>query len=176
MGCPCLLLENDMSRRKLARRFEPRYGVSQSILDRECKWVEQEFDEFLVRSVNELKERLAEVREKVRTTEARLETGLSALPSRERLALKCMLIRDVFHIAKLYESFLRSSPFVQNASGAVNRGPPEVDLHGRVKPALVFQQSLFERIPGPEVPGSFSFRRGAGTAGAFCPHKPAAAT
>ena len=132
-----------MPRRKLSRRFEPRFGVSQSMVDVEVKWVERELEDHLLLSTNESRERLAEIQTKVATTEEELKKTLSRLPDRERLALKCMLARDVFHIAALYETFLRSSQHVQGASGAVHETPEEVDEHSEPRPVLVFQQSLF---------------------------------
>jgi len=133
-----------MPRKNLLRRFLPRVGVSQSMLDHECKWVERELDDKLIHSTNELREILAELRQKVSVSEAGLQQVLSKLPDRERLALKCMLARDVFHIAALYETFLRMSPAVQNATGAVTQAPPEVDRDGEPSPPLVFHQSLFD--------------------------------
>ena len=133
-----------MPRRNLARRFEPRYGVGQSMVDAEAKWVERELEDQLINSTNELRERLSELHAKVGSAEEGLKTTLSRLPDRERLALKCMLARDVFHIAALYETFLRSSPLVQGATGAIHETPEEVDRQGEPHPALVFQHSLFE--------------------------------
>src|SRR5580658_1194247 len=110
--------ENVMPRRKLARRFEPRYGVSQSMVDVEAKWVERELEDHLLASTNDLRKRLSEIHARVATAEEGLKATIGRLPDRERLALKCMLARDVFHIAALYETFLRSSQLVQVATGA----------------------------------------------------------
>lgn len=132
-----------MPRKKLARRFLPRYGVGQSMLDAECKWVERELDDKLVHSANELRERLDELHRKVSSSEASLREALAKLPDRERLALKCMLARDVFHIAVLYETFVRSSPLVQNVTGSITKASEEVDPQGETRPVLVFQESLF---------------------------------
>jgi hypothetical protein len=122
----------------------PRYGVNQSMLDAECKWVEWELEDKLVHSTNELRESLAEGRAKVSATEAGLRKTLAKLPDRERLALKSMLARDVFHVAVLYETFLRMSQVVQNATGAATKAPPEFDRGGDAAPPLVFHESLFD--------------------------------
>jgi uncharacterized protein (UPF0305 family) len=114
------------------------------MVDAEAKWVERELEDQLINSTNELRERLSELHAKVGSAEEGLKTTLSRLPDRERLALKCMLARDVFHIAALYETFLRSSPLVQGATGAIHETPEEVDRQGEPHPALVFQHSLFE--------------------------------
>jgi hypothetical protein len=138
------LPENVMPRRKLSRRFEPRFGVSQSMVDVEAKWVERELEDHLLASTNDLRKRLSEIHAKVATAEEGLNTTIGRLPDRERLALKCMLARDVYHIAALYETFLRSSQHVQSATGAIREMPEEVDRRGESRPVLVFQQSLFE--------------------------------
>ena len=132
-----------MPRRKLSRRFEPRFGVSQSMVDVEAKWVEREFEDHLLASTNDLRKRLSETYAKVLAAEEGLKTTIGRLPDRERLALKCMLPRDMFHIAALYETFLRSSQQVQGVTGATNEMPEEVDRQGDPRPVLVFQQSLF---------------------------------
>src|ERR1017187_9704707 len=111
--------ENVMPHRNIARRFEPRYGVSQPMVDMEAKWVERELEDQLVFSINELRKKLSDIQAKVASAEQGLKTTLSRLPDRERLALKYMLARDVFHMAALYETFLRSSRLVQSATGAV---------------------------------------------------------
>ena len=137
------LPENVMPRRKLSRRFEPRFGVSQSMVDVETKWVQREFEDQLLSSTNDLRKRLSESYAKVSVAEEGLKTTIGRLPDRERLALKGMLARDVFHIAALYETFLRSSQVVQGVTGAVHETPEEVDRQSEPRPVLVFQQSLF---------------------------------
>jgi hypothetical protein len=72
-----------------------------------------------------------------------LKATLSRLPDRERLALKCMLARDVFHIAVLYETFIRSSQTVQGATGSIHEAVEEVDEQSKPQPILVFRQWLF---------------------------------
>ena len=136
--------ENVMPRRKLARRFEPRFGVNLSMVDEECKWVQRELEDKLLGSTNDLREKLSELHSKVVSAEIGLSTTLGTFPDRERLALKCMLARDVFHIAALYETFLRSSLVVQNATGAVTEVPEEVNQEGEAQPVLLFQESLFD--------------------------------
>jgi hypothetical protein len=133
-----------MPRQKLSRRFEPRYGVSQSMLEAECKWVERELDDHLIRSASELRKSLSDIQAKVATAQASLQETLARLPDRERLALKGMLARDVFHIAKLYELFLRSSQTVQQATGMSKPMPEEVDQNDDPRPVLVFSESLFD--------------------------------
>jgi hypothetical protein len=136
--------ETVMPRKKLARRFEPRYGVSQSMIDVEAKWVERELADHLLLSTNELRKNLSDIQAKVASAEVGLREILSRLPDRERLALKGMLARDVFHIAALYETFIRGSQLVQGATGARQETPEEVDQKGNARRALVFREALFE--------------------------------
>ncbi len=113
------------------------------MVDIEAKWVERELEDQLLASTNDLRKRLSEIHAKVATAEEGLKTTIGRLPDRERLALKCMLARDMHHIAALYETFLRSSQHVQDATGAVHETPEEVDRQGEPRAVLVFQQSLF---------------------------------
>jgi hypothetical protein len=133
-----------MPRRKLARRFEPRYGVNQSMLEVESKWVERELEDQLISSTSDLRKHLADTRAKAATTEECLQATLSRLPDRERLALKAMIARDVFHMGALYESFLRSSKIVGAATGSSRETPEEIDQQGAARSVLVFQDSLFD--------------------------------
>jgi hypothetical protein len=113
------------------------------MLDMECKWMQRELDDKLVYAPNDLRESLKGLLRKVSSTEEGLRESLARLPDRERLALKCMLARDIFHIAVLYETFLRTSPAVPHATGAMTEAPPEVDRRGEAVSPLVFQESLF---------------------------------
>jgi hypothetical protein len=54
-----------------------------------------------------------------------------------------MLARDVFHIAALYEKFLRSSPDVAAATGECKPADEEIERNDEPRPILVFKSSLF---------------------------------
>jgi len=138
------LPETVMPRKNLARRFEPRYGVSQSMLEVEAKWVERELEDHMLLSTDELRKTLSNTQTKVGSAEKGLQEILGRLPDRERLALKGMLARDVLHIAALYETFLRGSQLFQGATGARQETPEEVDRKGEARCVLVFQEALFE--------------------------------
>ncbi len=132
-----------MPRRKLARRFEPRYGVSQSMVETEVKWVQRELEDHLLLSITDLRKRLSEIGNKVSLAEQSLRSSLNRLPDRERLALKCMLARDIFHIAALYETSLRSTRAVEEATGTSVPTAEEKDANDEPQPVLVFSESLF---------------------------------
>jgi tetrahydromethanopterin S-methyltransferase subunit B len=133
-----------MPRSKLARRFEPRGGVSQSTLDIESKYVGRELDDYLLYSLTNLREKLKEIQRKIATAEENLQTKLSCLPNRERLALRCMLARDMYHIAMLYSTFIDSST-VGDATGTSD--PLSEEINGSTDEpiaSLPFSDWLFE--------------------------------
>ncbi len=132
-----------MPRRKLARRFEPRYGVSQVALDVESKYVGRELEDQLLQSTADLRKQLSKWNDLTTVAEAELQAKLETINDRERLALRCMLARDIWHIGKLYLSFLGSVPFPQSG-GARSPIPEEVDETDRVRPVLSFKETLFE--------------------------------
>jgi hypothetical protein len=132
-----------MPRSKLARRFEPRGGVSQSMLDIESKYVGRELDDYLLYSLTDLRERLKAIQGKIETAEEELQIKLAVLPDRERLSLRCMLARDIYHIAMLYCTFAASSP-VAEATGTASVMPEEIDARSEEpRPALPFSEWLF---------------------------------
>jgi hypothetical protein len=91
-----------MPRKKLIRHFEPRYGVSREMIEAEAKYVAREFDDHLLLSTRDLKEKRAAVRQACAEADQALEAAVYALPERERLALECMVVRDVYHLYALY--------------------------------------------------------------------------
>jgi len=44
-----------MPKRKLARRFEPRYGLSQTVVAAESKYIARELEDYLLQSTEELR-------------------------------------------------------------------------------------------------------------------------
>jgi len=134
-----------MPRKKLVRRFDPRFGgVSQSMLDAEAAYVAREFEDQLLYSIADLRKCLDGVQAKTAACEGNLKAILDRLPDRERLALKYMLAADICHIALLYETFLRSSKAVSEATGQRSPAPEEVAGGNDTRPVLVFRHSLFE--------------------------------
>src|SRR5689334_2620578 len=104
-----------MPRKKL-RRFDPRFGVSEQMLEAEGIYVGQEFRDHQSSSITQLKEWLTQRQTLIVTTGANLDHVLRSLPDRERLILRCMIARDFYHMAALYERFLRQ-PEVADAVG-----------------------------------------------------------
>jgi hypothetical protein len=136
--------ENIMPRKKLARRFEPRYGVSQTMLDAESKYIGRELEDYLLQSTNELRETLAKRQALIGTAEEELQVAFRPLPDRERLALRCMFARDCWHMAMLYKQFLNQpDTVVATATGPSSPAPEELDKHDEPLPILPFKATLF---------------------------------
>jgi hypothetical protein len=134
-----------MPRKKLVRRFDPRFGgVSQSMLDAEATYVARELEDHLLYSITDVRKCLDAVQTRMAASESNLQAILDRLPDRERLALKYMLAADICHIAMLYETFLRSSNIVGEATGPHTPAPEEVAGDNETRSVLVFRQSLFE--------------------------------
>ena len=114
------------------------------MIDAESRYVAQEFDDCLVCSVTELRERAGGGAGEDRRRRKSLANTLARLPDRERLALQFRLASDVLCLGLLYEAFTRSSEAIKNATGA--RRPATNDAEGPddVAPALVVKQSLFD--------------------------------
>lgn len=134
-----------MPHRKLARRFEPRYGVSQSIVEHEAKWLAREFEDVLIGSNNEIRERLDKIKQKLVTSDANVQLQIRSLPEREAVAIRCLLARDLYHLSALYEQFFRdydgrtqtvSPAAVEQATTAAAQAPPSVPS--------AFKEWLFE--------------------------------
>lgn len=133
-----------MPRRKLARRFEPRFGVGQSMLDAECRYIAKELEDYLLQSTNELRERLPKLKILIDTAETELQAALAPLPDRERLALRCMFARDCWHMAMLYKQYLH----LHSTQASVGTGPISYmreELNEQNEPALLlpFKETLF---------------------------------
>jgi hypothetical protein len=97
-----------MPRTKQARRFEPRYGVSQVAIDVEAQHLARELDDYLVYSLNDLRDKLEKRRAGWKQADERVQQLVVRLPERERLVVQCLLVRDVYHIFELYLTYLTS--------------------------------------------------------------------
>jgi hypothetical protein len=132
-----------MSGKKLIRRFEPRYGVSQTMIDAECRYVGRELEDYLLLSTDDLRKQLADLQKQIAKADEELSTRLCKTPDRERLALRSMLARDFWHIAVLYQTLL-ASPAVADATGHVSPSPTELTKDERPASVLSFAKTLFD--------------------------------
>jgi hypothetical protein len=91
------------------RRFEPQGGVSRPMIEAEVKYVAREMDNYLLLSMNDLKQKLAERGAQWNQADESLHTMVSLMPERERLALRCMLVRDMMLLLELYLEYVRTT-------------------------------------------------------------------
>jgi hypothetical protein len=110
-----------MPRKKLIRRFEPRFGVSREMIEVETKYVARDMDDYLLLSTNDLKEKLAKLRESWQQADLVLEAAILHLIDREQLAVQCLVVRDMYHLLELYCTYLRA----QLPDVAASRAPSE---------------------------------------------------
>lgn len=134
-----------MPHRKLARRFEPRFGVSTSMIEQEATWLRREFDDLLVLSTNDLRERLAKSQTNLVTSDANVQIQIDSLPEREQWAIRCLFARDLFHLSALYEKFFHrydglkqsiSESATESATARTETSPPPAPT--------AFKEWLFE--------------------------------
>lgn len=110
-----------MPRKKLIRRFEPRYGVTQEMLALESKYVAREVEDNLLLSANDLSQRLSELRGCWRQADEIAERLIGALGDRQALAFQCLIVRDFYHLLELYCRCLQSTQ--PEGSEALKRSP-----------------------------------------------------
>jgi hypothetical protein len=136
-----------MPRRRLARRFEPRYGVSEYMVQQEAVWLARELDDHLLWSTLQLQERLARLHPRTIAADANIQLQIESLPQRESLALRSMLARDFYHVLALYEKFFRDYNGVrepipiaaQEVATANAQNPDRASISGSA-----FKEWLFE--------------------------------
>lgn len=129
-----------MPRKHLARRFEPRFGVSQIVIDEESKYVARELEDRLVWSAEKLTDHLSKVRAQLDRIELELQSHLSPLSPLEQLALRGMLARDFLHIAVLYRTLLTSHRTGDDVRGGTPLEHPSVE---NPEPVVPFRETLF---------------------------------
>lgn len=113
------------------------------MLDAELRAVARELDDDLLWSLDDLRQKLKERNAKIQVAEETLQGLLVPLPDHPRLALRCMITRDIFHIAALYETFL-CGMLEENKSGASELSPEELTDQDEPSPVLPFAEWLFE--------------------------------
>lgn len=98
-----------MPRKKLMRRFKPRYSVSQEMIDPEAQYVAREHEDYLLGSIDDLRKRLEKLRTVWRQTNEAAESLIGLQGEREALAYRCMIARDLYHIMELYCTTMRAA-------------------------------------------------------------------
>ncbi len=126
-----------MPRKNLARRFDPRGGVSEVMLDAETVYLGREIEDYLLLSFDDLREMLATRRKMLEEIQQELQPLIDGLAERTQLAVLCGLYRDFHHMAALYRTYLRSIDGIE-ANGDV----PHVRQPAAPAP-LPFREWLF---------------------------------
>lgn len=91
-----------MPRPKLARRFEPRYGVSQAALDVESTYVIREMEDHRSLSPTDIDTKRITVHSNCKHSWEHLQLRLNAIPDQERRIIQSLLFRDFYHLLELY--------------------------------------------------------------------------
>ena len=130
-----------MPRRKLIRHFEPRYGVSQAMIDVESKYVAREHDDYMTLSLTEMQQKLHELRGKWNEANQTAEALVRSLPEREAVAFQCLLVRDLFLILALYNACLQTKRDELGPQPVIPAEPPRTL---RSVAALPFSEWLFD--------------------------------
>ena len=97
-----------MSKRIGRRRFdEPRYGVSELMIEAEARELDRELESYLLLSSNALKEKSERLLRSYRQTDESLHAAINRLPERERLTVMCMLGRDLYLVLAVFLNYLQ---------------------------------------------------------------------
>jgi hypothetical protein len=97
-----------MPRRKLLRRFEPRFGVGASLVAEEAKMLGREAEDCGACALGQVKDWLKERHAKCQRCWDELQLLLRHLPEPERQVIYSMLFRDFHHILELYLCHVRT--------------------------------------------------------------------
>jgi hypothetical protein len=97
-----------MPKRKLLRRFEPRYGVGASVVAEEANALGREVDDYEVQAANSIAEWLNERHTLCRQRWDELQVVLGHVTERDTRIIRCLLFRDFHHILELYLCHLRA--------------------------------------------------------------------
>jgi hypothetical protein len=129
-----------MPGRKLARRWDPRFGVSRQMLEVESTYVAREKEDYLLLSVDDLQGRLASLRSAWGASDAVLEHAFGELPERDRLALSCLVVRDLYFVLELHCTHLGRPT---GSSPTESRSPPPHMPNTSESKTVPFNEWLF---------------------------------
>lgn len=128
-------------KKKLARRVDPRGVVSREALEVEAGYLAREREDYLLLATNELRQMLAHRRTLWAASNAALEPAVQDLPERDRLAVQCLLVRDLYHVLELYCTHLGRPSGINSPSSRVpTPRPPATEVAGV---SLPFSDWLF---------------------------------
>lgn len=134
-------------KKEQVRRFEPRFGVSQNLVDHEARYVAREVEDYCLLSQNELKQKRASRQIDWKQAHDMLEEKVGLLNAHEQVAVQVLLMRDCHHLFALYLSFVMSK--IQSGD-APSRLVPAMEDDA---PTLPFSEWLFGGSPVPPSVG-----------------------
>jgi hypothetical protein len=91
-----------MPRPKLARRFEPRYGVSQAALDVEATYVIREIEDYQSLAAADVDAKCTAAHANCRHSWEHLQLRLESTTDHDLRIIRTLLFRDFYHILELY--------------------------------------------------------------------------
>lgn len=124
-------------KKEAVRRFEPRFGVSQNLVDHEARYVAREVEDYGLLSLNDLKQKREGRQIDWKQAHDRLEEKVRLLNAHEQVAVQVLLMRDCHHLFALYLSFVTSK--IQSGD-APSRLVPAMEDDA---PKLPFSEWLF---------------------------------
>lgn len=124
-----------MPRKTKARRFEPRYGVSEVTLQVEANHVAREVEDYEVLAVSDLDAKRTERHVNCEHSWKHLNMLLEGLADQKQRIIHCLLFRDFHQLLELYLTYVRAT---EPQSTVI--GPPQ---HREPKPSQ-FSEWLFD--------------------------------
>jgi hypothetical protein len=95
-------------RKKTLRRFDPSGVVSQIVVDEEAKHVAREVANYALLARSDIETKLVERYANVEHCWRHLQELLSATAEHERVIIRGLLFRDLYHILELYLAYVRT--------------------------------------------------------------------
>jgi hypothetical protein len=127
-----------MPRRNKARRFEPRYGVSQAALEVEAGYLGREVEDYQVFAASDLEAKRVERQADCEHSWKHLHLLLDGMSEAEQRIIHCLVFRDLYLALELYLTYVKSrSPEASSAS------PSPVKAPGRSQSDPKFSEWLF---------------------------------
>jgi hypothetical protein len=83
------------------------------MLEVEATYVAREKEDYLLQSTADLRNRLAHLQKLWKAADGVLELAVVALPERDRLAVSCLLVRDLYLLLELHCTHLGKSGGVE---------------------------------------------------------------
>lgn len=106
------------------RRFEPWCGVSRAAIEQEAIAVHREVGNYLLLSLADLREKLSERGTRWNHADEALHAAVTALPECERLAIQCLVVRDLHYVVELYLEWCRTHAPKAEAPAPLAPPPP----------------------------------------------------